>query len=818
MNKNILIWAVLFVLIVYTVNAATIYTHYPDDDTWINEEAPATNYGTATTMAIQSRSPARNGEMVLGFDLAKNGTINSANFSYYIVGGTLSASVDWDFYYCDDTFTETTITWSNKKTELTSCSATPFHSITSNTYGAGTRVDIDITTVAEDDGDGIFSVKVVPNPLNFSTTSYWQTWSSKEELTTSQRPYIEYDLAVTATSNFSFEVNDYWANTDINNINATIYLPNGTIEFHENITGNTIYTGIDSSLGLLANISIESDNYFNKTYFNHNVTSVLNAKLKQSDIKLNASQFITGIYIDANFTINTTTKENSESFYLKDGTYDVGFTSDGYFPKTAQITVLPLQNTTFTIENVSNSRATIKVYNNISNSYINTFSVSSNITSEVVSTTNGSVKYLGYADTFSFTVSGSSFNERTVNLTLSTGDVSYDINVSTYNTMNLTILDETTQEIITKNMTILVIAGNTIVQNTTITGNKVLSLLVPAEYEIRYYETNYATNTSDYQTRSRFFNLQNNTYNDITLWALNTSDTGNIETINVRFRVIDENFLVYEGALVVLNRFYSSTSGYTEIWNKYTDVNGIAQDVFEKINAFYQYRVVIDDTIKYISDTSGTQFIDSDGDGVIQYDIYINTEENFIDTINVIENISMSSYLTYTNLTNFTGFFNLIGQYESALQWCIYVETTGFLTSTINSSCSTGSSVSILYPIDSGTSAVTYTATATIKFSDSDVEYPVKELLITTGSRAGQGIDNFENTILFVVFILSISIAMLFIKYPEVAIILQSIFLFIMARVTFGSSKGLLAIGISSVTLFIFISIWISLLIRRKNG
>jgi hypothetical protein len=90
-----------------------------DADTYVQQENGTTNYGTATTMLVQSRSSSKNDRVYVRFDLTKcspaipsTAAVKLANLSLYV--STLPGACRTYYVFPTATWAETGITWNNQ--------------------------------------------------------------------------------------------------------------------------------------------------------------------------------------------------------------------------------------------------------------------------------------------------------------------------------------------------------------------------------------------------------------------------------------------------------------------------------------------------------------------------------------------------------------------------------------------------------------------------------------------------------------------------------------------------------------------------------
>lgn len=522
---------------------------------------------------------------------------------------------------------------------------------------------------------------------------------------------IVYDSGGVSTNNFTISAIDNWDNAALQNISVNITLSNGSVYNLYNGSGSTIITPISMNTSLFADINISNSDYFTYRIYNYNTSLNLQASLNQSLIKFNATDIL-GDTVNGNITIGTLTQPTNTIFTLKAGLYNVTFNNGSAFAVTQEFSINPLENTTKIIENTSSAIINISVYNIATASNINTFSANIyNITTGynvVQNTTSGSILIpVNLGSSYTVNITGD-FSTNITNILINVSQYNYTAYVYNAQTVLFSIRDEETRNLITTNMTIEVV-GTTTKTTTTINGNASLDLFTPGSYAVRWY----STLIPDYQIRSQYITITENSIQDITLYSLNNTNP-QANPINVVFTVFDQNLQRYEGSTVTVKRYYSALNTYVTMAQIVSDSGGQAQFTMEDINAFYQYTATdASGNIKFTSSNAGTQFVDDNGDGLVEIPIFINTQDTYFDNVQVINNVRIASSITFTNTSAYQGYFTFTSQSDVSYEYCLSI----YSTQATQVTCQTSDNPSIIIAVNTGsiTQTETFSAVATFR-------------------------------------------------------------------------------------------------------
>jgi len=570
----------------------------------------------------------------------------------------------------------------------------------------------------------------------------------------------------TSSSNVTFIINDFTDDASINNIQINVTDENGSVDTYTNNTGNRITTDIEVGTGFLYNLSIGGVDYLSRNFDNQNFTSGLEVyKLYQAEVRFNASELLTNNPISANFTINGSTNTNGTPFYLRQGNYTVTTSSNGFISRTDEVNISVLQNNTIEIQNVSSAVINITVFNIATASSVNNFTATVENTSLGLnftqSTTGGWVSLPVLINkTYNIIVTGD-FSTNTTNLLATSNVTNYVAQVYLPQTVVFRLFDEVTQLPINATEMKVEVIGVTTQENTTTTGNLSLSLFTPGAYTVRWFSTDLST----YQVRSQYFSITPSSFQTLDLYSLNETDPA-VNAVNVVFTVFDENLQRLDDAEITVKRFYTSANGYIPIASGVTDSAGEFNFKLQDVNAFYQYLATYNGEVRFVSPENGSQFVDTDSDGVVSKPIFINTFDSFFDAKELIDGVQLASSLTFTNTSNYTGYYTFTSVNNVTYEYCLEVRRTDTSLTEINTSCQTTTSPTIIIPVNTGGAnrPGSWVATATFRTTANGFT-PVKSLPQTLNYvRDGTQSEWIDNAV-FVAFSLA-AVALTFADLP----------------------------------------------------
>lgn len=534
-------------------------------------------------------------------------------------------------------------------------------------------------------------------------------------LTTETSHLDTYDVSL--INGFSISAEDYYDGSSISNF--TITLKNSTDTFiNSTSSGSFLYPFISTGIYNITISSNQSGGYFNVTYDNYDVTTDLNVRMYQSILILNASEIISNNPISS-FSATIPTKINYSNstglvqFIVKAGTYNVTGNASNYFNSSKSITISPLEVKTDTLEFASNN-LTISAISIISSDAILSFNVSIYSLDYNYSvagyTSDGNYTLTLINGSYNVTISPVNYTSQSAIVNFSRGDFfpNYTFSLYTSNSINFSFFDEETSELIDNATIDIEIIGDYSATNySTSNGFLYVDLIMPSVYLIRF-------DSADYTERHYYFQLVNNTHNELKLYLVN--DT---KATAVTATVIDQDGKNVESAYVKVLRYEIGTNSYTvrEIYK--TDNQGETSLNIIKNNEFYKFMIeypfgefkLLTDPAYIISDTIPFQIQNRD--------------------LVAARFFKASNVLTIPSFNNDTNTFSLVwndpNNVMSEICWNIYDLKISSKT-LVNSSCVQSSSGTISLRVANQT-GTTYLAEAIAGFSPT--EYMIDSLVHT---------------------------------------------------------------------------------------
>lgn len=483
--------------------------------------------------------------------------------------------------------------------------------------------------------------------------------------------------------NFEITAVDEYDGSALSNLSTTykdvVYsTDNGTLHIGEII---------NSSIIINFNISCnDSGGYFNRTFFNINLSANYEGSLFQAILRLNATEKISlnnisnGLFYNNNTFVSNSSNQN---IYLKAGSYNFTFVHGDYFNKSQIFTISAMDNISETITGIYDAILNITGKYLVNGSSIPNFD--SNISlvngsgslTESGSTSAGLVQFFilkNYQYNVSFDNAGYQLDHATV--TVTAANTLQEFLVYTMNSFNFTFRDEITDEIIYENIVVEFISDSGTYNYTAYNGTLYVDLIVPTDYTLRYEHADYG------RLREYLYTLTNRSHNEIDLYMLENSNSTEITVT-----VYDELTLnALENTIVHLQRYFLTDNEYRTVAMYTTDVAGKAYFDVELNNELYKFLVDSPWKIRrltteelYISSTTINLYISTRG--AVAENFF--EEEGIIGTLN-FDNATQTFTATWTDSEN------------TASQFCLYIKNYGrYGKTTINSSCSESSGGSI---------------------------------------------------------------------------------------------------------------------------
>jgi len=507
----------------------------------------------------------------------------------------------------------------------------------------GTQLYIgDVPNFATDSWKGwIDNVMIWNRSLNETEISKVYNLSCSEILT-----------LITSISNFSISALNIWDNASISNFSVEIN-NNGTIY---NTTTGTLTTDILENSTSLWNITVFADDWFNNTYLNYNVSSNLDATLKQSWINFSARNTITNetfsnYHVKLNGTIAcNTTGTNCGISYPNAGTNYIAElidNDDTFKNSNTTINITALDNTTIYLY-ATQYIANITAKNLLDNTTINNFSLTVTHIEDndtfTYNTTNGFIEVPTSNGNFNFTIDapGYSTNNNSIIFNV-TSDINHTFYLYTTNSLNITFKDADTNSLLTNKTITIQFIGTTAQTNTTNTSTLYVDLLSPDDYTLLY-------DSPGYRQGKYIISVTNRSYQSLTLYLRNETGTQLIlVTVNDRFGN------PVEGAQVTVQRWANDAWKTEQIIQ--TDFQGRTEAYYVLSTVFYNHVINLNG-INYFG------AINEDDDKKLIYAEDVASGLSF--TINILgeneyvtyqETYDVSTSLTFTNTSNITGRF-----------------------------------------------------------------------------------------------------------------------------------------------------------------
>lgn len=294
-----------------------------EGDTFTHSDNPSTNYGSNTNLYTQTSTSSGNMRSYFYINITSADSGLDYYLQHYIEAVQFaSSSVNIEYYYCNDTMNESNITWNNQDTEVINCDGTPFHSEVMTDLSTGWQ-SVSISDQAHDDADGLFIIRVVAEPEDYSWHTRQIRMSSTEDGSTP--PYVSIEGSNLGTYNTTTGV--IGLNTTLGSYNYNWTHPPG-LYFDE------------SGLSFVAanatqNISLDDFGYVN--------LSILAVDALNGSSIATFTANITSL----NYTLwtgeETSTTTNITSFTLINGTYNVTVDVDGYSYGIQQVNITAYQ-------------------------------------------------------------------------------------------------------------------------------------------------------------------------------------------------------------------------------------------------------------------------------------------------------------------------------------------------------------------------------------------------------------------------------------------------------------------------------------------
>jgi hypothetical protein len=213
-------------------------------------------------------------------------------------------------------------------------------------------------------------------------------------------------------------------------------------------------------------------------------------------------------------------------------------------------------------------------------------------------------------------------------------------------------------------------------------------------------------------------------------------------------------------------------NGYSQVSSGTTNVDGVYVDFVEATDAFYRYKLIYEDEIKYQSPSTGTQFsVDTSLTNYIE--LFADNYEQYDEIFNI------PTTITYTNLTNYTGYFDFSYSNPNLYQLCFEVYINNSVTTETCPTVSASGSVQIAVNVSEDTRTV---AIATAKAYSTNVQsYVVYATETKTFYLSGAFTQVYNDLFNFGLSIILTIVALVFIRFPVVNVFIQTFVLVLFA-------------------------------------
>lgn len=432
--------------------------------------------------------------------------------------------------------------------------------------------------------------------------------------------------------NFSSTLVNNYTGTTINNFTIII----GGISY--NTTNGTATTTILKSSNQLINITYVNDEstFFNKTFYNVNVSSNHEGNIYQSTITPICYEKVSGDNITC----------TEKTIYPNAGIQNITISSTGYFNNTKEKTITALDNKTINFTGFYTTNLSMKsifitgtgttnctyTINDLNTTFTeNKTTTNTNTTTGLINGTyNIQAECLGYA-----------LNNKNITINQTTQTIT--ISLYTTNSVNISFFDSATNALLIKNISIEFIGGTNFNQNTD-NGSLYVDLLSPSQYTLIYSSTGYRTGTY-------VFTLINQSNTQLTLY-LDNSSTTSLVLMTVRDKYSKDPI---QNAIVTIQRYINNSWITEQIFN--TDFNGQGEAWFQISTEFYNFLISKDDTTYFgvINSNENKKVIYAEdvSEGItIEIDLNPNTAiSSYQSTYDV------ATSLNFYNTSNTTGYF-----------------------------------------------------------------------------------------------------------------------------------------------------------------
>jgi len=635
--------------------------------------------------------------------------------------------------------------------------------------------------------------------LGHSYPSNFPLDASLDEVGVYNRTLLDSEFLKLNTIFYPFSI-EYFSVSAKNILSASLsnfsVLVNGTLY---NTTTGTVITSLVHNGSILYNVTVASDDYFNVTSSNLNISSDLAVTgMYQAIIDVYANETITNSNL-SNFSVydirSATSVDSNNSFsrlnVMSGDNQNFTFNKSGYYNKTSSFNITALETyNDYNILGVYDYLLNFTAKENLTSSVINNFTLnlsqSSNSYSISSSTSSAGLSFpilssLNYTSIIDATNHALS----SANHTVLTGNSSvYNYSLWLTNSVYISLYDEETEALLSgTNVSLEIFSATDSQTGTTTNGTILFSDLTVDDYHIRYSATGYAE-------RSYFVSVGSRTTTSVNLYLLNTS-----QAVNVTTYVFDTTGDPVENALVKMLKFYIDCNCYQTVQVEETDFEGSAANFL--VDGFNS------ELYKFIISFGGADYLETNPFKITSATLnffIVSSDLDVTSSLGVVNGIA--SNLSFSNVTaDFTFTYSDSGSNVVSACLKVYRELPSSSTLT-NSTCisSTAGTITVTAPRINGT---TYKAVANVVF---DGENYVIDTLYQTYSSGGR-ITGLVGV--FLTMILVLGFALISLWNPSVSIVLT------VTAIVLAGVLGILTIG--KTALMGLIAVGVIIILRNKS-
>tara|TARA_Y100000296_G_scaffold12953_1_gene15019 strand:+ start:258 stop:2885 length:2628 start_codon:yes stop_codon:yes gene_type:complete len=342
-----------------------------------------------------------------------------------------------------------------------------------------------------------------------------------------------------ATTAFTLTGTDTYDGSALENI--TVFVTNSSFSFSQSTSNGTIIL-LNSSFTFNSTYDIKFASNQSGGYLNHSFNSInitergsFQGDLFQSRVIVNAKEVITNDTI-LSFTTSVPLQTNSSNstgqsvLLLKAGSYDLIGDAAGYMLRGFNFTVNPKQEINVNIT-LGTANLTITAISSAGavNYFNTTMTLLSTGFSETIETNTGTAVFPAITGFFNVSINSTdwTFDHKTITIIAEDTLPNITFNLFSKNSINITIFDEETNEIIDYTTTTLIMDNiNQKFTNTTTTGNVFFIELFDGLWDL-------LVSTAFHNQREYIFTIVPQTTSRLNVYLLNSSN-GDLTTFNIK--------------------------------------------------------------------------------------------------------------------------------------------------------------------------------------------------------------------------------------------------------------------------------------------